>query len=113
VNGISVGSDVRVSGVKVGVVRGVSLDPESFEAVLVLSVNNGVIVPDASTASISSDGLLGGAYVNIEPAGLDPIAAGGEIPNTRGSIDLLTLFASFAQGGNDDNNASSQESASP
>lgn len=113
VNGIDSGSDVRVSGVKVGVVRSVALDPETFEAVLVMSVGNGVQVPDESTASIASDGLLGGAYVNIEPAGMDVLPAGGTIPNTRGSIDLLTLFASFAQGGGEEDADTSQEGATP
>ncbi|HRE45763.1 MAG TPA: MlaD family protein [Terricaulis sp.] len=112
VNGIAPGSDVRVSGVKVGVVRSVALDPNTFDAVLVLNVNQGVQVPDESTASIASDGLLGGAYVSIEPAGFEPLEAGAEILNTRGSIDLLTLFASFAQG-NQSSDQSSEESAAP
>lgn len=98
VDGIAVGSDVRVSGVKVGVVRSVDLDPETYMARLTFSVADGVQVLDDSTARIASDGLLGGAYVAIEPAGMDPLPAGGEIPNTQGSVDLLTLFASFAQG---------------
>jgi phospholipid/cholesterol/gamma-HCH transport system substrate-binding protein len=98
VDGVSVGTDVRISGVKVGVVRAVELDPESYDAVLTLALNDGVQVLDDSTARIASDGLLGGAHVAIEPAGLDPLPAGGEIPNTQGAIDLLTLFASFAQG---------------
>jgi phospholipid/cholesterol/gamma-HCH transport system substrate-binding protein len=103
VDGIAVGSDVRVSGVKVGVVRSVELDPETYMARLTLTVSNGVQVLDDSTARIASDGLLGGAYVAIEPAGMDALPPGGEIPNTQGSVDLLTLFASFArgQGGND------------
>jgi phospholipid/cholesterol/gamma-HCH transport system substrate-binding protein len=54
--------------------------------------------------------LLGGAYVAIEPAGLDPLPAGAEIPNTQGSVDLLTLFASFAQG---QGNAQSTEESAP
>lgn len=98
VDGIAVGSDVRVSGVKVGVVRSVDLDPETYMARLTITVANGVQVLDDSTARIASDGLLGGAYVAIEPAGMDALPAGGEIPNTQGSVDLLTLFASFAQG---------------
>jgi phospholipid/cholesterol/gamma-HCH transport system substrate-binding protein len=98
VDGIAVGSDVRVSGVKVGVVRAVSLDPDTYMARLSLSVAEGVQVLDDSTARIASDGLLGGAYVAIEPAGMDVLPAGGEIPNTQGAVDLLTLFASFAQG---------------
>jgi phospholipid/cholesterol/gamma-HCH transport system substrate-binding protein len=98
VNGVDVGSDVRVSGVKVGVVRSVALDPETYLAKLTFSINEGVQVLDESTARIASDGLLGGAYVSIEPAGMDVLAAGAEIPNTQGAVDLLTLFASFAQG---------------
>jgi len=98
VDGIAVGADVRVSGVKVGVVRSVELDPETYMARLTITVANGVQVLDDSTARIASDGLLGGAYVAIEPAGMDALPAGGEIPNTQGSVDLLTLFASFAQG---------------
>ncbi|MGD9981079.1 MAG: MlaD family protein [Hyphomonadaceae bacterium] len=103
VDGVGVGTDVRISGVKVGVVRTVELDPETYDAVLTLALNNGIQVLDQSNARIASDGLLGGAHVAIEPAGLDPLPAGAEIPNTQGAIDLLTLFASFAQGsGNSD-----------
>jgi phospholipid/cholesterol/gamma-HCH transport system substrate-binding protein len=101
VDGIAVGSDVRVSGVKVGVVRAVALDPETYRARLTLALNDDVHVLSDSTARIATDGLLGGAHVAIEPAGLDPLPKGGEILNTQGSIDLLTLFASFAQGGAD------------
>jgi phospholipid/cholesterol/gamma-HCH transport system substrate-binding protein len=110
VDGIAVGSDVRVSGVKVGVVRAVALDPDTYLAQLTLTIDNGVQVLDDSTARIASDGLLGGAYVAIEPAGMDALAAGGEIPNTQGAVDLLTLFASFAQG---QGNSESSEEAAP
>lgn len=97
VDGVNVGSDVRVSGVKVGVVRAVALDPETYLAQLTLAIDSDVQVLDDSTARIASDGLLGGAYVAIEPAGFDVLPPGGEIPNTQGAVDLLTLFASFAQ----------------
>lgn len=98
VDGIAAGSDVRVSGVKVGVVRSVTLDPETYRARVALALNDDVHILTDSTARIATDGLLGGAYVSIEPAGLDPLPAGGEIMNTQSSVDLLTLFASFAQG---------------
>jgi phospholipid/cholesterol/gamma-HCH transport system substrate-binding protein len=107
VDGVGVGSDVRISGVKVGVVRSVTLDPATYNAVLTLSVNNGIEVLDDSTARIATDGLLGGGYVSIEPAGMDPLPAGGDIPNTQGSVDLLTLFANMAQGSG--NSANSEE----
>ncbi len=98
VDGVNVGSDVRISGVKVGVVRSIALDQDTYLARVTLAMNDGVQVLDDSTARVASDGLLGGAYIAIEPAGMDALAAGGEIPNTQGSVDLLTLFASFAQG---------------
>jgi phospholipid/cholesterol/gamma-HCH transport system substrate-binding protein len=103
VDGIGVGSEVRISGVKVGVVRSVGLDPDTFDARLTFAIDRGVQVLDDSTARVTSDGLLGGAYVAIEPAGLDPLPSGGEIPNTQGAVDLLTLFASFAQSGRGSN----------
>jgi phospholipid/cholesterol/gamma-HCH transport system substrate-binding protein len=105
VDGIAIGSDVRISGVKVGVVKAVTLNPTTYQATLVLSINNGVQVLDDSVARVTSDGLLGGAHISIEPAGMEPLAAGGTIPNTQGAVDLLTLFASFAQGQGNNNNS--------
>jgi phospholipid/cholesterol/gamma-HCH transport system substrate-binding protein len=99
VDGVAVGSDVRVSGVKVGVVRAVELDPETYMARLSFTLDRNVQILDQSTARISSDGLLGGAYVAIEPSGMDPLPPGGEIPYTQGAVDLLTLLSSFAQQG--------------
>lgn len=110
VDGVSVGTDVRISGVKVGVVKAVELNPDTYEAQLTLTINNGVQVLDDSTARVITDGLLGGAYVLIEPAGMDPLPPGGVIPNTQGAIDFLTLFASFAQG---QGNSDTQEEAAP
>ena len=83
---------------KVGVVRAVALDNETYLARVTMAVNDGVRVPDDSTARIASDGLLGGADVAIEPGSMDPIPAGGEILNTQGAVDLLTLFSSMAGG---------------
>lgn len=110
VDGVNVGSDVRVSGVKVGVVREVGLDPDTYMARLVLSVDRNVQVLDESTARIASDGLLGGGYVAIEPAGMDALPPDGEIPYTQGAVDLLTLLAGFAQG---QGNADSSEAHTP
>ncbi|MGE3142222.1 MAG: MlaD family protein [Hyphomonadaceae bacterium] len=107
VDGVSVGSDVRVSGVKVGVVKTIALDPTTYMAKLTLSIDSNVHVLDDSVARIASDGLLGGAYVSIEPTGLDPLPPGGEIVNTQGSVDLLTLLASAV------GNASAGQHAQP
>ena len=102
VSGISRGSDVRIAGVKAGVVKSIEGDPQRFEAMLTLSLDKKWELPDDTDARISTDGLLGGAYIALEPGGgFDTIAQDGtgEIQYTRGSVDLLTLFASFAGGG--------------
>jgi phospholipid/cholesterol/gamma-HCH transport system substrate-binding protein len=112
VDGIDVGSDVRVSGVKVGVVRAVELDPETYRARLTLSIRDGVQILDESAARVATDALLGGAHVAIEPAGMEPLPPGGEIFNTQGPVDLLTVFSSLAQGlGQGQENASTQDNA--
>ena len=98
VDGVAIGTDVRVSGVKVGVVRAVELDRETYFARLTMAIDQGIEILDDSTARVASDGLLGGAYIAIEPAGFDPIPAGGEILNTQGAVDILTLMSSAMQG---------------
>jgi phospholipid/cholesterol/gamma-HCH transport system substrate-binding protein len=101
VSGLSRGSDVRIAGVKAGIVKAIDGDPERFEAVVTLALDSKWVLPDDTDARVSTDGLLGGAYIALEPgAGMENIAQDGtgEIQYTRGSVDLLTLFASFASG---------------
>ena len=103
ISGVDRGTDVRLAGVKVGIVTDVQIDPQRYEAVVRMSIDDTIELPDDTDARISTDGLLGGAYVAIEPGGgFDVIAkdGSGEIIYTRGSVDLLTLFASFAAQGN-------------
>ncbi len=109
VSGIERGSDVRIAGVKAGVVKSIVGDPKRFEAVMMMSVDKKWELPDDTDARISTDGLLGNSYVALEPGGsFDniPQDGSGEIKYTRGSVDLLTLFASFASGGGKDDSDS-------
>ena len=92
VDGVSVGSEVRIAGVKVGTVAANALDPQTYEAKLVLNVASGVGVPEDSVAKIVSDGLLGGAHVAIEPGASEVMLEAGEaITITQGSVDLLGI----------------------
>ena len=67
--GIQAGAKVTVSGVKVGSVISVAIDPKNYMAVVRLSVDNAVKLPSDSTAKITSDGLLGGNHITIAPGG--------------------------------------------
>ena len=69
VSGISRGSDVRIAGVKAGIVKSIEGDPERFEAVVTLSLDEKWALPDDTDTRVSTDGLLGGAYVALEPGG--------------------------------------------
>jgi phospholipid/cholesterol/gamma-HCH transport system substrate-binding protein len=66
-DGISTGSDVRVNGIRVGSVADVRLDTETFEAVVGLRIGHTVRLPTDTVAVITSDGLLGGSFVNLRP----------------------------------------------
>jgi phospholipid/cholesterol/gamma-HCH transport system substrate-binding protein len=75
VEGVSIGTDVRLAGVKVGTVTDLKLNPETYFADAVISVRNDVILPTDSTILVSSEGLLGGTFVELQPGGM-PDAAG-------------------------------------
>jgi phospholipid/cholesterol/gamma-HCH transport system substrate-binding protein len=84
VGGLERGSDVRISGIPVGTVTGEDLDPQSFLARVTMTVDDNVKLPADTEASIVSDGLLGGKYVNLIPGrATDRIPPGGKIAKTH------------------------------
>jgi phospholipid/cholesterol/gamma-HCH transport system substrate-binding protein len=107
VDGIAVGTDVKLSGIKVGEVAALTLDPKDYLVVVHLNVHNDVKIPDDSSLMVTSSGLLGSSYLSISPGGSDKmLAVGGRIRNTQGSVDLMGLLARFAgtaAGGGGDN----------
>ena len=83
IGGLARGSDVRVSGIKVGTVVDHALDPVTFDAVVTLSISPEFKLPSDTKASITSEGLLGEKYVRLEPGTTgEMIADGGEITDT-------------------------------
>jgi len=94
--GVTVGTDVRISGIKVGTVTAQKLDAQSFQAVMQLSVASDVKLPVDTSAAITSEGLLGGNYIALIPGG-DPqmLKPGAEITDTQGAQDLMGLVGSF------------------
>ncbi len=84
IGGLARGSDVRVSGIKVGTVVDHELDPVTFDAVVTLSISPEFKLPSDTKASITSEGLLGEKYVRLEPGtASEVIAAGAEITDTH------------------------------
>lgn len=100
VDGVNVGTEVRMSGIKVGSVSALTLDPKNFMAIAHLSISSNIKLPTDSSVRITSTGLLGSAYLSIEPGSeTATIQPGGEIPNTQGAIDLIGLLGKAVFGG--------------
>lgn len=98
--GISVGTEVRLAGVKVGSVSAVSLDAQTYRAITEISVDKDVLIPDDSAVIVAAEGLLGGNFVEIIPGGSPfNVEEGGEIVDTQGSVSLINLLLKFVAGG--------------
>ncbi len=106
IEGVKVGTDVRLAGVKIGTVTTVELNPETFRADTSFTVANGIEIPDDSAVVISSEGLLGGNFMEIMPGGsLTYFAPGDEMDDTQGAVSLITLLLKFVGGGGGGNNS--------
>ncbi|HPE24228.1 outer membrane lipid asymmetry maintenance protein MlaD [Albidovulum sp.] len=100
VEGITVGTDVRLAGVKVGTVTSLSLNAQTFFADATISVKNGIDLPDDSAILISSEGLLGGSFVELQPGGsFENFGPGDEIEDTQGAISVVNLLSKFVASG--------------
>jgi phospholipid/cholesterol/gamma-HCH transport system substrate-binding protein len=96
VGALAPGAVVSVAGVKVGTVSSITLDPKTFLAVVKLDLDAKTPLPADSVAKITSDGLLGGQHVAIEPGGsTDNLKGGSEIENTQGAVDIFGLVGQF------------------
>ncbi|MCF6234479.1 MAG: outer membrane lipid asymmetry maintenance protein MlaD [Rhodobacteraceae bacterium] len=97
--GVQVGTDVRLAGVKIGTVTGVVLNPQTYRADTLFSVIDGIEIPDDSAVIIASEGLLGGNFVEIDPGG-SPFyfAPGDEVEDTQGAVSLISLLLKFVSG---------------
>ncbi len=97
--GVSVGTDVRLAGVKIGTVTGMELDLETYRAATTVSIQDGIEIPDDSAIIVSSEGLLGGNFVEVMPGG-SPFyfSPGDEFSDTQGAVSLISLLVKFVAG---------------
>ena len=94
VDGLTIGSDVRMSGIKIGTVTSLSLDPQSYAANVSMIIGSEIVLPDDTSAIMTRGGLLGGNYISLAAGGSeDMLADGDEILYTQGSVDLIGLVS--------------------
>lgn len=96
VSGLKVGAKVEIAGVDIGKVDSIFLDPESYEAVVGLKINNEVVLQEDVIASIRTAGIIGDRYINITPGGLEEtLVEGDEIEETESAINLEELLSKY------------------
>lgn len=96
IDGITSGSDVKISGVKVGTVVAQFLDNKTYRATVEISINSDIKLPLDSSAKIASEGLLGSKYLSIEiGADEEMLKQGEEIQFTQSSVSLEDLLGKF------------------
>lgn len=96
IDGLNVGSDVKVNGVNVGKIIDFSLDLKTYQAKVTISINNDVKLPKDTSAEISSSGLLGEKYIALIPGNeKEFIRQGNIITDTQPSISFEKLIGKF------------------
>ena len=95
--GIKVGTDVKISGVKIGTVMDLNLDQQTYQAVVKMNIDNNIKLPTDTVATVSSDGLLGDKFIALEPGVEEAsfLKAGDKISNTQSPPSLEQLIGKF------------------
>ena len=100
--GLSVGDEVRLSGIKVGQIVGQSLDPVTYAARIDMRIEEAVQLPSDSSARITAASLLGGNFLELLPgAGEDMMPEGTVIFDTRDPVSLSDLLGKIVFQGNE------------
>jgi phospholipid/cholesterol/gamma-HCH transport system substrate-binding protein len=96
IDGINVGSNVVISGIKIGSVEKIILDPQNFFAVLTLKLNDDIKIPNDSQANIVTSGLLGNRVIAIVP-GMEEehLRKNEHIKYTQSAVNIETLVGKF------------------
>ncbi|MFA7276839.1 MAG: outer membrane lipid asymmetry maintenance protein MlaD [Pseudobdellovibrionaceae bacterium] len=106
IGGLQIGDPVQISGVKVGQIKNISLSPESYLAHVTMEIGDDIQITDDATAQISSQSLLGGKYMDIQPGSSEIfLENNGQIEYTQAPQNLEDLLGKFifsatSKGGN-------------
>jgi phospholipid/cholesterol/gamma-HCH transport system substrate-binding protein len=97
--GLKIGSAIGIAGVTVGRVRKVYLDPDDYQARVIMDLPVGLNIQEDAIASIKTRGLIGEKFIEISPGGSDVILKPGErIRDTQSAVDFEELVSKFVFG---------------
>ena len=89
VGSLSVGNDIKIHGVKVGEVANISINPELLVANVIIEFDNFYKIPSDSIFTITSNGLMGGSYIDIKIGSSELIFTENE--TTKYNIDAISI----------------------
>jgi phospholipid/cholesterol/gamma-HCH transport system substrate-binding protein len=94
IDGLTEGNDVKLSGIKIGYIESFSLEKDTYFALVKLKIDKKVEIPSDSRAIVSTNGLLGGKYVRINPGAADDnLKDEDKIKFTQSALNIEDLIA--------------------
>src|SRR5260221_3910451 len=97
VDGLAIGTDVRLAGIKIGTVSDLTLDPRTYLVTVHMDIRKDIKLPSDSSILVTQAGFLGGQYLSVTPGGDDKMmTAGAYFENAQGSIDVMSLVGRVA-----------------
>ncbi len=98
IEGVNIGTPVKIGGVKVGMVKDLKLD-DNLQVIVYIIVSNGVNLPEDSSISVISSGLLGAKYLSVEIGGDDEMLQNNDFfQSTKSALNFEGLVGSFVSG---------------
>ena len=95
-DGLISGADIRMSGVKIGNISHIRLDPQTYFAIVSCQIHPDVLIPQDSTAEVTGDGLMGNKFLAIVPGGsVKNLEPGDMIIRSQAAMNLESLIARF------------------
>jgi len=96
VGGLEAGSDVRISGIKVGSVLATKLNKDNYTADVILNIDSSIKLPIDTVAAIADVGIMGDKYVRLEPGKSQAILKdGGQLTQTKNYKSLEDNVSEF------------------
>ena len=97
VGGLRPRAQVSLGGVTVGMVERIELDPATFDARVTMRISERFSeLPDDTSASIVTAGILGDQYVSLEPGGSPEVLRDGDrILLTNSAMVLEQLISRY------------------
>ena len=86
---INIGNEVKIKGVKVGEVSSISLDQDSYMAIVTSTVDESIKIPNDSVFKISNNGFIGSPYIEIQLGNSEETLKNND--NTINNVDAVSL----------------------